>query len=75
MSDNIPDTNPTKVGPPEHPTSPASARSANRDVPPLRSAMDALLKLPGHMIPTENPQMEQPISDTNADGAREMQRE
>ena len=49
MSDNIPDTNPTKVGPPEHPTSPASARSANRDVPPLRSAMDALLKLPGHM--------------------------
>ncbi len=74
MSDNIPDTNPTKVGPPEHPTSPASARNANRDVPPLRSAMDALLKLPGHMIPTENPQMEQPISDTNADGAREMQR-
>ena len=29
FSDAISETNPTKVGPPEHPTSPANARSAN----------------------------------------------
>lgn len=74
LSDNAPDTKPTSVGPPEQPTSPANANKANKEVPPLRNASDALLKLPGHMIPTENPQIEQPISDKNADGAREIQR-
>ena len=34
FSDAISETNPTKVGPPEHPASPASASSANNAVPP-----------------------------------------
>ncbi len=34
FSDAISETNPTKVGPPEHPASPASASSAYNAVPP-----------------------------------------
>ena len=32
------ETNPTRVGPPEHPTSPPSASKANMAVPPRRNA-------------------------------------
>lgn len=71
-SEASPDTNPTKVGPPEQPTSPASASNANNAVPPLRNVADALLKLPGHMIPTDNPQTEQPISDKKGDDESDM---
>ena len=72
LSDASPDIKPTSVGPPEHPISPASASNANREVPPLCNAVDALLKLPGHIIPTENPQTEHPIRDIIAEGESEM---
>lgn len=68
------DTAPTTVGPPEHPRSPASASSANKAVPPFRIDEDALLKVPGHMIPTESPQIPRPISDKTGDGDKEMHR-
>ena len=54
-------TKPTSVGPPLQPKSPAKANKANIAVPPVRKEAAALLKLPGHIIPTERPQMEQPI--------------
>ena len=72
LPENALETNPTRVGPPEHPKSPASASIANRTVPPLFIAADALLKVPGHIIPTENPQIAQPISPTIGTGTREM---
>lgn len=72
LPENALETNPTRVGPPEHPKSPASASIANRTVPPLFMAADALLKVPGHIIPTENPQIAQPISPTIGTGTREM---
>ena len=53
------DTIPTRVGPPEHPRSPPSAKSANMAVPPFGRAAAALLKEPGHIIPTESPQTAQ----------------
>ncbi len=59
---NQPDTIPTRVGPPEHPRSPASARNANMAVPPPRIEAAARLNVPGHIIPTENPQSPHPIS-------------
>ena len=68
------DTKPTKVGPPEHPRSPANASIAKSKVPPLRNAADALLKVPGHIIPTEKPQIPQPISSTIGIGTRDIQR-
>lgn len=45
---------PTNVGPTEQPISPASASIANKAVPPPFMADEALLKVPGHRIPTEN---------------------
>lgn len=56
LSSNAPDTIPTSVGPPEHPTSPPNASRANNAVPPFGRAADALLNVPGHMMPTDNPQ-------------------
>ena len=55
-----PDTNPTTVGPEEQPRSPASAKSANIAVPPRGRRLDALLNVPGHIMPTEKPQSAQP---------------
>ena len=55
------DTMPTSVGPPEQPTSPPSASMANIAVPPLGKDADALLKVPGHIIPTDNPHSAQQI--------------
>ena len=51
---------PTTVGPPLQPKSPARASSAKRAVPPFGIAALAILKLPGHIIPTESPQKPQP---------------
>ena len=58
------DTNPTILGPAVQPRSPPSASSANIAVPPLVSIADEIEKVPGHIIPTQNPQIEQPISDS-----------
>lgn len=55
LSFNTPDIKPTSVGPPEHPKSPPNAKRANIAVPPLGSVADALLNVPGHIIPTESP--------------------
>lgn len=52
---------PTTVGPEEQPRSPARAISAYMAVPPPGSFNAAMLKVPGQKIPTENPQMAQPI--------------
>ena len=45
---------PVIVGPNEQPTSPARARNANIAVPPPLRRLDAILKVPGQKIPTEN---------------------
>lgn len=55
------ETSPARVGPPLQPRSPASASIANIAVPPPRIAMEALLYVPGHIIPTEKPHTAQPI--------------
>ena len=73
-SDAAPEMYPTSEGPPEHPRSPASASKANMAVPPFLIAADALLKLPGHMIPTDNPQTPHPKRDKRGEGEREMHR-
>ena len=65
LSSKAPDTIPTSVGPPAQPTSPPNANNANMAVPPLGSVADALLKVPGHMIPTESPQTAQQIRFSN----------
>jgi len=74
LSPCILDTNPTKVSPPVHPTSPPNAKSANMAVPPLESVAAALLNVPGHIIPTDNPQMEQAIKLICGEGTREIHR-
>ena len=61
LSPSRPDTIPTKVGPTEQPISPPNASSANRAVPPFGIAADALLKVPGHRIPTDRPLTAQAI--------------
>ena len=55
------ETNPTNVGPTEQPRSPARASKAKRVVPPARSEAAAVLKVPGHIIPTESPVRAHPI--------------
>ena len=74
LSLNTFDTNPTSVGPPEHPRSPASAKRANMAVPPFLMAALPLLNVPGHIIPTEKPVTAQPASDTNGFCTDTMQR-
>ena len=63
---------PTKVGPLEHPKSPANARNAKRAVPPLFKQEEAMLKVPGHKMPTENPQSPQASKLRSGKGEREM---
>ena len=65
---------PTSEGPPEHPRSPASASKANMAVPPFLIAADALLKLPGHIIPTDNPQIPHHIRERTGEGESEIHR-
>ena len=72
LSPSVPDTIPTNVGPPEQPISPPNANNANRAVPPLGKTADALLKIPGHMIPTDSPQTAQAIRLINGMGKREI---
>ena len=64
LSFAIDDTKPTRLGPALHPRSPPSASSANIAVPPLVSIADEIENVPGHIIPTQKPQIEQPISDS-----------
>ena len=47
---------------------------ANMAVPPVRMDAAALLKLPGHMIPTDRPQSAQPIRLNTGDGTRLISR-
>ena len=63
LSFAIDDTKPTRLGPALQPRSPPSASSANIAVPPLVSIADEIENVPGHIIPTQKPQIEQPISD------------
>ena len=65
---------PTKVGPPEHPTSPPSASSANIAVPPFDNEADALLKVPGHIMPTDSPQTAHAMRLTAGIGISEIPR-
>ena len=65
---------PTTVGPAEQPKSPASARNANIAVPPPRILADAKLKVPGHRIPTDKPQIPQPISPSTGRVDKEIKR-
>ena len=44
------------------PRSPAIAKSANIAVPPVGNALEEMLIVPGHMIPTENPHTIHPAS-------------
>ncbi len=73
-SPNAPDTIPTTVGPPEQPISPPKASRANMAVPPFGSVADALLKVPGHMIPTDSPQTAQAIRESSGIGNRDIPR-
>lgn len=63
---------PARVGPPEQPKSPASAKSANRSVPLPFTRADAVLKVPGQKIPTEKPASPQPISAITGLGTSNM---
>ena len=74
LFDICPVTKPTSVGPPEQPTSPANARRANMAVPPFFKVADALLKVPGHIMPTDKPQIAQPTSEISGDGDRDIHR-
>lgn len=58
---------PAKVGPDEQPKSPPSARRANIAVPPPFIPADALLNVPGHMMPTEKPHIATPTSPSTAE--------
>ena len=51
---------PVRVGPAEHPTSPARARNANIAVPPPGRTPAAMLNVPGQNMPTEKPVSAQP---------------
>ena len=66
--------NPTTVGPLLHPKSPARARRAKRAVPPRGIEALAILKLPGHMMPTDRPQSPQPSRLSQGIGERAVSR-
>ena len=51
---------PTMAGLTVAPKSPAKARNANIAVPPLGHFCEEILIVPGHIIPTDNPQSAQP---------------
>lgn len=65
---------PTRVGPPEQPTSPAKASRANIAVPPFRMVTEALLNVPGQRIPTDNPHSPHPSRLKTGFGLKEMHR-
>ena len=68
------ETIPTIVGPALHPTSPASANNANINVPPFLMPAAAILNVPGHIIPTEKPQIAHPIKLSSGIGDKEISR-
>jgi len=72
LSPHTPDTIPTKVGPAEQPISPPKANNANMAVPPFGKAAEALLKVPGHIIPTDSPQAAQAARLSCGRGKREI---
>ena len=51
-----------------------AAGSANSAVPPCRIAFAAMLKLPGHMMPTERPQRAQPTRPNTGQGESDASR-
>ena len=63
-------TRPTTPGPMDPPKSPAIASSANIAVPPSGILPEAMLMVPGHIIPTEKPQIMQPARLRSGNGAR-----
>lgn len=68
LSPTRPETNPTSVGPPEHPRSPARARYANIAVPPFGKPEEAMLNTPGQRTPTERPHSAHPTRDKTGFG-------
>lgn len=72
LSLNRLETDPTTVGPIEHPTSPASAKKANIAVPPLLILADDMLNVPGQRIPTAKPHMPHPIRLNIGNGESEI---
>lgn len=66
------DTMPARVGPPEHPRSPARASMANKTVPPPFMETAALLKVPGQRMPTEKPHTAHPSRLITGMGTRAM---
>ena len=70
LSLNLFEIKPTSPGPAVQPKSPPSASSAKSAVPPLLIDAEALLKEPGHIIPTESPHTAQPIKLTALFGTR-----
>ena len=63
---------PTTVGPAEQPRSPPSASMQNSAVPPRRSDAEAMEKVPGQKMPTEKPQIPQPIRPSAGQGLSEV---
>ena len=58
ISENLP----TIAGLTAAPKSPAKAKKANIAVPPMGHFCDEILIVPGHIIPTANPQREHPVN-------------
>lgn len=63
-------TNPTIPGPDAQPISPPKARIANIAVPPCGYNPEERLNTPGHIMPTENPQIPQAISEITGIGEK-----
>ena len=68
----IPDICPTTVGPTEQPISPPRANKANMVVPPFGREDEAVLNVPGHIIPTERPQAAHAIRLSCGMGSKDM---
>ena len=67
-------TRPTIAGRMLPPRSPAMASSANMAVPPVGNFCEEMLMVPGHIIPTEKPQIMQPTSPVNVEEDMEVRR-
>lgn len=65
---------PTRAGPAEQPTSPARANIANRKVPPPFRQDAPNAKAPGHMSPTEKPQIPHPVKANRGMGDSDVSR-
>ena len=65
---------PTMAGLTVAPKSPAKAKKANIAVPPLGHFCEEILMVPGHIIPTDNPQKAQPIRPMPEIGDRDANR-